>query len=123
VSPEGLVLEDTPELIGKAIPVIHEYSPRPIRVGETVVDPFEMENLTSAIELMHALAIPYGMIAVDDIAYKEFSIQTEAGPIIYCTFLNDPGYARKVLDSLHHSEEWASLEYINISIENKVYYK
>lgn len=123
VSEEGYALQEAPLLEGRVIPIVHERSSRTINKGDHVVEPDEMKNFLTAFAILDELPVTVSSITISEPRYREFEAHTEEGPLFYFSFLVDPAYARKVLHNLRNSSEWGMIGYIDVRIENKVYYR
>ncbi|MFH1189048.1 MAG: hypothetical protein V1652_04375 [bacterium] len=123
VSEEGWLLGSAPFFEGRVIPIVHERSYRDVVKGEAVISPQEMKNFLHAFQLLEEVGVTPISIIVENMRFKEFEIETGEGQKFYFSFLFDPLYTESVVRSLEDSEEWKTIDYVDLRVENKVYYK
>ncbi len=126
IDKEGVIFEEAPQTSGTLILAIKDFSEREIEIGKNVI---EKEFMAELIDLKNYLPGQLGFkvldFTIESDVLKDLKVNTNEGWYILFDGLRD---LKSQLEALRlvleeKIEERKDLEYIDVRIENRVYYK
>ena len=126
IDKEGVIFEEAPQTSGTLILAIKDFSKREIEIGKNVI---EKEFMAELIDLKNYLPGQLGFkvldFTIESDVLKDLKVNTNEGWYILFDGLKD---LKSQLEALRlvleeKIEERKDLEYIDVRIENRVYYK
>jgi len=127
IDKDGVIFEEAPQTSGALILVIKDYSKKEIEIGKNVI---EKERMAEFIDLRNYLSDRLGLKVLDFIIESDVSgdlrINTNEGWYILFDKSRDIKNQLKALQLVLEEkikEERGNLEYIDLRIENRIYYK
>jgi len=127
IDKQGVIFEEAPQTSGTLILLIKDYSERDIKIGMEVI---EKEFMTELIDLRTYLFDKFNLrvleFVIETIPCKDLKVNTHEG--WYILFdksqdLKNQLQALKLVLEEKVKEERGGLEYIDLRIENRAYYK
>ncbi len=123
VDENGQIFDSAPSVQGRIVRAVKDYSPeRPLKVGDRVLPAEGVNNLNKIFDLVNSLSFSIKETKVSDIKYQELSVFLEGGPELRFSLNIDPRFGEAVLKSLSDSAEWQRIRYVDLRVENRVYY-
>ena len=119
----GLAFADAPETEGPLVKIVRVTSGRQIKLGDSPLSGKETGILTSIINFLNEMNIPVKSLTVENQDYKEITAQTLTGSKVYFSFLVDPVFGKSVVESLKEDGSWSKIDYLDLRIQGRAYYK
>lgn len=125
---EGVVFEEAPQTSGTLILVINDLSKNIVRLGERVI---EKEFMFGLLDMRNCLIDRFNLVAVDFVieAAPSQDLKTNTHEGWYILFDRSQDFKNQlqslalVLENKITDQERQTLEYIDLRIDNRVYYK
>ena len=126
IDKEGVIFEEAPQTSGTLILAIKDFSKREIEIGKNVI---EKEFMAELIDLKNYLPAQLGFkvldFTIESDVLKDLKVNTNEGWYI---LFNGSRNLKSQLEALRLAleekiKERKNLEYIDVRIENRVYYK
>jgi hypothetical protein len=119
----GFIFSAAPTPTGSLlVRVIKDGSDRDLKIGDEVLPASWFVNLQSIFALLDELNLSIDEIRLENLNYRELKVKTVNGPDLYFSLLFDPHSAKEAIRSLAASNQWSSLRYLDLRVENKLYY-
>ncbi|MBI4193236.1 MAG: hypothetical protein HY536_01265 [Candidatus Colwellbacteria bacterium] len=119
---DGRVIEEALETRGSLIPILKPFA----SVGTRDVAPpgsQEMAAIASVIDLLKEFNLRFQEARVDLFEKAEGEIVIEKGPRLHFSLLFDASFSRPIFIFLKQQKKLSSLEYIDLRVENRAYYR
>lgn len=121
---EGFVIGESPDSEGTLVPVITDKSEREITLGKTIVSAEKLANLIEAEKMMKSFGWVAEETAVEDSSLKEAVMIVSSGQKILVSLERSPWEEGKpILSAIVASGKWPEVEYVDLRIEGKGFYK
>lgn len=120
----GYIFGKSPEAGGNLIQVVSDYSQDSLNIGSKILKNELVPNMISILETLSASGLALNEISLKDLTREEIDIQTSAGPIIYFS-LHYPAetYLSFIQSLLPSSATFKNIQYIDLRVPNRAYYK
>jgi len=119
----GFISNTAPSFQGKIVKVVRDSTPeRDLNIGDRVLDQEGAINLDKIFMLLSELKIDVREFKIDDIKYREIKTLVDNGPEIQFSLDFDPGFSKNALKGLTASLDWQKMRYIDLRVENRIYY-
>jgi len=122
LKPDGALGAAAPFTEGTLLPGVTSRNPVELKSGERVLESGEAENLKEIVSFLGDNGLPYLNLIAEDPAVKEISAEIIGGPKILFSLLVSPRPVGSVVSGLRDSAEWTKIGYIDLRVENRVYY-
>ncbi|MBM3257467.1 MAG: hypothetical protein FJY98_04070 [Candidatus Liptonbacteria bacterium] len=124
---EGILFARALDGEGGLLKTVHDYSGRPLGIGNPVLDAKVMENLLEIFTALRASGATLQEVKLGDVANEEVEVITHKGPRFYFSLRFPLREAVQVVrDIFSNSGKFPPLgkiEYVDMRVENRVYYK
>jgi len=121
---EGLVLGKALDSRGTLIPVITDKTNRDIFLGRKLIDKEKLKNLIKATEMFSEFGWVMTEIVIDDSLLRDAVVTIASGQKIFISLLRSPETeGRPILNEMILSDKWSRIEYVDIRVEGKGFYK
>jgi hypothetical protein len=119
----GIAFRKTFDTQGSLMFSIHDYSEDSVGLGGKVLsDPF-MDNLISIINVVKESGVGVKEVSLKDIGLQEIDMTTYDGPDVYFSLRFPADNDLGVLQSLMAKPGFGKLQYVDLRVENRAYYK
>lgn len=108
---------------GNIIKSVNDFSGRKLGLGNTVLDNSFFLNLKGAFEVLEKSGIGARAIELKDLALEEIVAKTTEGPLIYFSLRFSSANSVELLGTLGESKSFSKLQYVDLRIPNRAYYK
>jgi len=105
---------------GNLINKVDDFSGQPLKTGNLVLKERLIPNLIKIFDVLEKSDLGIKSLKLERLELQEIS--TESSPIIYFSLRIDPSFALSVIKSLK-SSGLDKIEYIDLRVENRAYYK
>jgi hypothetical protein len=119
----GKLWQEAPFTEGTLMPSVTDIGSPGLKKGDSVLDEGEATNLRRIISFMRQNGLPFASLKVEDLGKKELTAETISGPRILFSFRFSPESASSVVSGLKNSAEWPKISYIDLRVEDRIYYK
>ena len=124
LSDSGIVLGKAPDSHGTIIPVITDTTNRNIFLGRKLIDETRLKNIIEATEMFLEFNWAVEEIMIDNILLRNAIITINSGQKIFISLLRSPEIeGRPVLSEILLSGKWPRVEYVDLRVEGKGFYK
>ena len=121
---EGIVIGKAPYSRGTLIPVVIDKTNETVFLGRRLIDEERLKNLIKIIEMFLEFNWVSEEIVINDALLREATITINSGQKIFISLLRSPETeGRPVLDEIVLSGKWPKIEYIDLRVESKGFYK
>ncbi len=119
---EGIIFAKAPSMEGNLINKIDDFSVRPLKIGDKILEEKFLSNLLKILEILEKSDLKIKSLKLEDIALQEIIADSPAMPKIYFSLRIDPIFVPAALESIKKIG-LEKMEYIDLRIENRAYYK
>ncbi|MDO8430166.1 MAG: hypothetical protein Q7S73_02260 [bacterium] len=119
---DGIAFEEAPETEGSLILIVYDNSAKSAALGEKVVEERFSKNLTDILKAISKMSIPVKKSTFDK-TLQELHIATYEGPDLFFSIRFNPELNLASLRSLKEKGTLGGMQYIDLRIENKIFYK
>lgn len=109
------------ETEGGLLRKVVDYSKEDVKIGESVLDDEYFSNVLKIFDLFEKENIGINKLVIRDISLKEIESESINYPKFFFSLREDPFFAQKAINKLKDS--FKKIEYIDLRVENRVYYK
>lgn len=121
---DGVIFDNAPSAQSSLLPTIHDYSKTDIPLGSRVFsDSKHIENILAAFEIVNAIGIGIEELNLSRPELREFYVKTYDGAELRFSLDLDPRPFASALYKLKVDPGLKKLEYIDMRVENRIYYK
>jgi len=121
---EGFVIGEAPDSKGELVFVISDKTGRKISIGTETIDQEKLQNLLESAKMTKNFGWATKEITIDDPLFKEASIIVSSGQKIFVSLeQNSAVSGRPILETLIASDKWPEVEYVDLRIDGKGFYK
>ncbi len=118
----GALFAKAPSMEGNLINKIDDFSVRPLKIGDKILEEKNLSNLLKILEIIEKSDLKIKSLKLEDIALQEIIADSPAMPKIYFSLRIDPIFVPAALESIKKIG-LEKMEYIDLRIENRAYYK
>lgn len=123
VDEEGIVLRDAPEPNGSLILSFYDLREASPRYGIHVIEPELFSRIRQFGEALKSLSLSVERMVLDTFR-EELRVETSGGSYILFSLLTEiPAEAVRVLGTFLERNSFERIEYIDLTVENKIYVK
>ncbi|TSC59640.1 MAG: Uncharacterized protein LiPW15_660 [Parcubacteria group bacterium LiPW_15] len=108
---------------GNIIKSVSDLSGRKLGLGNRVLGEDFFPNLKSAFDVLEASGIGTRSVELKDLALQEVAAKTAEGPLIYFSLRFSAANFLDLLETLKGTKAFSKLQYIDLRIQNRAYYK
>lgn len=108
---------------GNIIKSVNDLSGRKLGLGNTVLDNNFFLNLKGAFEILEKSGIGVRAIELKDLALEEVVAKTTEGPLVYFSLRFSSANSTDLLGTLGENKSFSKLQYVDLRIPNRAYYK
>lgn len=120
---KGVVFSDAPDTEGPlVVKVVQDYTDRDVGMGERALPEEYFQNLVKIFDLLDVLRLPIDEVRIDNLKFREATVEIANGPALYFSLEIDPKFAGSVIKSLRASPQWSQMRYVDLRVENRAYY-
>lgn len=119
----GEAFAKAPDAEGGLVRVISDRAARPIEIGSRPLGEAEIVNLKKIISLAEKWSWPIASIYLKSAELNDVFFVLKTGQEIYFSLDTDPLPGDAIITSLNGSNEWAGIEYLDLRIAGKGFYK
>ena len=119
----GQVFAAAPDAEGELVKVIYDRAARPIEIGGRPLSSAEIVNLKKMISLSEKWSWGVDAIYLKSAELNDIFFVLNTGQEIYFNLDVDPSSGDPIIAALNDSDEWASVEYLDLRISGKGFYK
>jgi len=126
IDQEGVVFEGAPQTSGSLIILIRDYSQRDYKLGDKVFDKTILDNVSTVKEeLLSGFNFRVASFDIDNFPPEELRVMTSEGWYILFSLKRDVKSQLQALGMVLEEKikNRIGLQYIDLRIENRVYYK
>jgi len=121
---EGIVIGKALDSRGTLIPVVTDKTNEAVFLGRRLIDVEKLKNLMKATEMFSGFNWVSEEILINDSLLRDATITINSGQKIFISLLRSPEIeGRPVLDEIVFSGKWPRVEYIDLRVEGKGFYK
>lgn len=124
LDPAGILFKEGPMADGQLVPAIYEEKNEPVVPSfQPIIKPEQFEIIKSTITGIKTIGLSYQKIVLDR-ANQEIEVILSGGTKIYFSLRFDPAEsALPALAKLNREESIAKMSYIDLTVENRAFYK
>ena len=108
---------------GNIIKSVNDLSGRKLGLGNTVLENNFFSNLKGAFEILEKSGIGVRAIELKDLALEEVVAKTTEGPLVYFSLRFSSANSADLLGTLGEGKSFSKLQYVDLRIPNRAYYK
>ncbi|MDD5099247.1 MAG: hypothetical protein PHP35_02805 [Candidatus Colwellbacteria bacterium] len=120
---EGALFAPGPDAEGSLVRVINDRTGRDMGIKDRPLSVEEMANFQKTSLMISELSLPISDISLNQSGSKDLTIKLFSGHEIRFSLSTDPSFGVPVIRSLIESGEWPRVEYLDLRIEGKGFYK
>ncbi len=121
---EGIVIDEAPYSQGTLVPVILDATGRNIFLGKTLIPHAKLTNLIVMTETLHEFGSAIKEIIIRNVELNEATITIDSGQKIFINLEHNlQAESRAIINAIIASNKWQSVEYVDLRIEGKGFYK
>ncbi len=118
----GIALEEAPFSEGQLLPIVYSQGETNVRLGSLPIEEVYFLRVKKILKIISSVGAPLRRLEVypEVLEAKAFAIY---GPVMIFNLRIDPSFVEAPLRHLYGKAGFSKLNYIDFSIENKVFYK
>lgn len=120
---KGTIFGTAPESEGELIRVIIDKSGRKVEMGKAPFSEMELANFNKMSDLVYRWNLTISSIYIQSADLNDIFFALEGDKEIYFNLDTDPAFGDSVIKNLKNSGEWNSLDYLDLRIQGKGFYK
>ncbi len=120
---KGTIFGNAPESEGELIRVIIDKSGKKVEMGKAPFSEAELVNFSKMSDLVYKWNLAISSIYIESADLNDIFFSLEGGKEIYFNLDTDPTFGDSVIKNLKNSGEWNSLDYLDLRIQGKGFYK
>ncbi len=121
--PQGIAYFDTPDLEGSLLLNIQDASTTAPALGTRVLPGAQFDHMMRTVDAVRRAGIAITRVTVRDADLREWAIYPVRGGPLLLSFDFVPNELDKVLKNIVEHADWNALQYVDLRVENRVYYK
>jgi hypothetical protein len=120
----GIAYFSAPHIEGTLLLHVQDENMRPLPLGESVwKDEKAFKNVLETIYEVRGSGIAIAHINIKDYALREWEIRPAKGGVIYLSVDFVPEKIGDIIESVLEKTTWDALQYIDLRVQNRVYFK
>lgn len=120
---EGVAFSLAPAIESELFKRVEDFSNRELVLGDNVLPYDQFGNLLKVYEILDAFRINSKTLYLEDMSLQEVAVRSLTDPDIYFSIRSDPGFAAYVIENLKDKNQWLGLEYVDLRVSNRAYFK
>ncbi|MCL5006635.1 MAG: hypothetical protein M1153_00595 [Patescibacteria group bacterium] len=105
------------------LPVVVDSYHQSLKILSPALNASDYANLLKTVSLLQNLGFANPTLNLNDLNYEEIDFRTHNGPVVYFSLLFDPSDDLSALQKLINSPLWSRLQYVNLTVQGRIYYK
>jgi len=120
----GIIFEEAPSVEGNLINKVDDFSGQSLKLGEAVIKENLFSNLVKIFEVLEKSDLKIKSLKLERLELQEIIADSPGNslPKIYFSLRIDPGFSLSALESFKNLG-LEKIEYIDLRVENRAYYK
>jgi hypothetical protein len=118
----GLIVKETFKTSGNLIRVIYDKTGRSLSLGTPVLPERFIANLFSILDLIKTLKLDYEKILIENLDREELIVETANADIFFSLRENAQNYLEP-LKKIINSAEFKKIQYIDLRVQNRIFYQ
>lgn len=118
----GMIFEPAPITEGTLILKVYDKNNQPLVIGSKVIEERFLGNLIKILQKLKKMGLIIQKIVLDR-ELQEIKVDTYGGPAIFFSIRFDPMVNVSSLEELEKTVAIEKLNYVDLRIENRIYYK
>jgi len=118
----GVLFAEAPAMEGELIKKVSDFSNRPLKLGDKVLEENMLKNLKKIFEVLEKSELRAKNLVLEDLSLQEVVTDSPSIPKIYFSLRFNPEFALPAIQSLKELG-LNRIDYIDFRVENRAYYK
>ncbi|MDD4931243.1 MAG: hypothetical protein PHG66_03825 [Candidatus Colwellbacteria bacterium] len=123
IDKDGAIFSVGPDAEGALIMVVNDHSGRELNIKDKPLSEDELKNFNKMTSLFDKFDWVVSDIAFKDAYLKELSVKLPGGQELFFDLKNDPSFGESVIRTLMESGEWPRIQYLDLRVEGKGFYR
>jgi len=123
VDGEGNIFAPGPDAEGALVRVVNDGTGRPLGIKDTPLSGSDMVNFRKVSDMISEFGWVVSDIILSDVESKEMRFKLPSGQELYFSLATDPSCGEPIVRSLMDSGEWQRVQYLDLRVEGKGFYK
>jgi hypothetical protein len=120
---DGVLFAKAPLVRSELFNRVFDSTGRSLTLRDTIMPDRLFKNLTRIFRLLEVARLNTKTVSLSDLALEEVAADSVSDPRVIFSLRFDPSFSLSAIDALKKSGEWKRLQYVNVTVENKVAYK
>lgn len=120
---QGVAYESTLETQGGAILIVHDYAQHKLAVNQPVLSDAFVHNLVSIVTVLKNSGLSVKEVALNNLSLQQIDVALANGPVLHFSLRFPATNDGPVLKDLIAKPGFNKLQYVDFTVENRVYYK
>ena len=120
---QGVVFAEAPETQGAIINIVRVSSERKLSFGDKPIPQTETQVFAEIINFLDEAGLAVADMKIEDLRFQEINVEVLNGPEIKFSLGINPFFGRTVVESLRKSGNWEKIEYLDLRVDGRAYYK
>lgn len=123
VDGEGNIFAPGPDAEGALVRVVNDGTGRSLNIKDAPLSGSDMENFIKVSDMISEFGWVVSDITLSDVESKEMRFKLPSGQELYFSLATDPSFGEPIVRSLMDSGEWQRVQYLDLRVEGKGFYK
>lgn len=123
VDDKGNIFTEGPDAEGALVRVVNDRTGRSLDIKDAPLSGNDMDNFRKVSDIISEFGWVVSDITLSDAESKEMKFKLPSGQELYFSLATDPSFGRPIIRSLMDSGEWQRVQYLDLRVEGKGFYK